>query len=68
MEVFVVNSRDEKGNGNDDSDSKHKDFILYSTDGATDIVNTAYTNYRGHLSRRIRCLLVASLRWKAPSL
>ena len=41
--TFLVLDRDAKGNGNDDADSKHKDFILYSTNGATDIANTDYT-------------------------
>lgn len=42
-DTFVVLSRDGKGNGNDDNDSKHKDFLLFSTSGATDIKDTVYT-------------------------
>ncbi|EIW65453.1 hypothetical protein TREMEDRAFT_36273 [Tremella mesenterica DSM 1558] len=41
--TFMVLSRDGKGNGDTDNDSKHKDFLLYSTDGATDIVDMDYT-------------------------
>ena len=42
-EVFVALSRDAKANGDDTSESKHKDFLLYTTNGATDIVDTNYT-------------------------
>ncbi|WWC70507.1 uncharacterized protein I206_104458 [Kwoniella pini CBS 10737] len=42
--TFMLLSRDGKGNGNDDSESKHKDFMLFNLDGATDLVNTEYTN------------------------
>ncbi|KAK8850653.1 hypothetical protein IAR55_004572 [Kwoniella newhampshirensis] len=42
-DTFMMLSRDGKGNGNDDPDSKHKDFLLFNLDGATDIVKTDYT-------------------------
>ncbi|WVQ86108.1 hypothetical protein IAT38_008276 [Cryptococcus sp. DSM 104549] len=42
-ETFILLSRDGKGNGNDDSESKHKDFMLFNLDGATDIAQTEYT-------------------------
>ncbi|KAL7411305.1 esterase-like activity of phytase-domain-containing protein [Mrakia frigida] len=41
--TFILLSRDGKGMGNDDSESKHKDFLLISTAGATNIANTVYS-------------------------
>ncbi|OCF39123.1 hypothetical protein I317_07064 [Kwoniella heveanensis CBS 569] len=43
-DAFMLLSRDGKGNGDDDSESKHKDFMLFNFDGATDIVDTEYTD------------------------
>ncbi|KAK6910413.1 hypothetical protein I203_104445 [Kwoniella mangroviensis CBS 8507] len=43
-DALMLLSRDGKGNGNDDSESKHKDFMLFNFDGATDLVNTEYTD------------------------
>ncbi|WWC89620.1 uncharacterized protein L201_004545 [Kwoniella dendrophila CBS 6074] len=42
--TFMLLSRDGKGNGDDDSESKHKDFMLFNLDGATDLINTEYTD------------------------
>ncbi|WVQ97554.1 hypothetical protein IAU59_004668 [Kwoniella sp. CBS 9459] len=43
-DAFMLLSRDGKGNGDEDAESKHKDFMLFNLDGATDIVNTEYTD------------------------
>lgn len=41
--TFVVLSRDGKGMGDDDAESKHKDFVLATTEGATNLVDSEYT-------------------------
>lgn len=41
--TFVVLSRDGKGNGDTDAEAKHKDLVLASTKGATNLVDTEYT-------------------------
>ncbi|WVQ74191.1 hypothetical protein IAR50_003785 [Cryptococcus sp. DSM 104548] len=43
-DTFILLSRDGKGNGDDDAESKHKDFMLFNLDGATDIAGTNYTD------------------------
>ncbi|WWD02663.1 hypothetical protein V865_000703 [Kwoniella europaea PYCC6329] len=43
-DTLMLLSRDGKGNGDDDSESKHKDFMLFNFDGATDLVNAEYTD------------------------
>ncbi|WWD20828.1 hypothetical protein CI109_105305 [Kwoniella shandongensis] len=61
--TFLVLSRDGKGNGDDDPESKHKDFLLFNLDGATDIVNTDYTDgvvpvsLKGKLDSNIRAIV-----------
>ncbi|ODN99016.1 hypothetical protein I350_07168 [Cryptococcus amylolentus CBS 6273] len=42
--TFILLSRDGKGNGDEDAKSKHKDFLLFNLDGATDIAGTEYTD------------------------
>jgi len=41
--TFVVLSRDGKGSGDTDAEAKHKDLVLASTKGATNLVGTEYT-------------------------
>ena len=43
-DTFLILSRDGKGGGDDTAKSKHKDFLLFSTSGATDIAGTDYTD------------------------